>query len=268
MSPDHPEEARRPSLADLRAAALAGPPYEAAFLDALEADPRAGARAVSMTCIRRQAAVFTEQQRLLEMLRFEREAAAGGFSRVAGVDEAGRGPLAGPIVAGAVVLSHPIEGLDDSKRLTAEQRDRLFEVIHAEACDVGMAVVASEEIDRDGIQSSNYRAMKEAVEALHMTPDFLLVDGFSIQGCALPQMRIVKGDRRSLSIAAASIVAKVTRDRMMDELDAQYPQYGFAQHKGYGTRDHLEAIKRHGPCAVHRKSFAPIAEMRETGLLF
>lgn len=209
-----------------------------------------------------------ESLRLEQMLKFEREAHANGFARVAGVDEAGRGPLAGPIVAAAVVLAEPVPGADDSKRLTAAQREELYEAITAGGHAVGVSVIDACELDRMGLQQANYAAMLRAAESISPPPDFLLVDGFQIRGAAIPQQRLVRGDSRSLSIAAASIVAKVTRDRLMDELDARYPGYGFARHKGYGTRQHLEALARLGPCPVHRMSFAPVGLSAETGLLF
>ena len=210
-----------------------------------------------------------EDVRLEAMLRFEHEAAARGFRRVAGVDEAGRGPLAGPIVAGAVVLSEPIPGLNDSKLLTEAQRESLFERLMTGGHAIGCAVVPADEIDALGIQTANYAAMLRAVAALTPEPpDFLLVDGFSIPGCVTPHLRLVKGDRRSLSIAAASIVAKVTRDRLMVELDGRCPGYGFARHKGYATPEHLEALKRLGPCPAHRRSFAPLSRTLETASLF
>ena len=201
-------------------------------------------------------------------MRFEREAAANGFRRVAGVDEAGRGPLAGPIVAAAVVLAEPVAGLNDSKLLTASQRQALYEILTEGRHSIGVGVIDEGTIDRHGIQPANYAAMAQAVGALTPPPDFLLVDGFLIRGCPLPQKPIVKGDRRSPSIAAASIIAKVTRDRIMDELDEQYPMYGFARHKGYATREHLDALSRLGPCPAHRRSFAPLAESATTGTLF
>ena len=203
-----------------------------------------------------------------DMQAFERAARLSGFARIAGVDEAGRGPLAGPIVAGAVVLSGSIHGLNDSKLLTEARREVLFQTLQEGLHAIGIGVITASEIDRLGIQQANYLAMAKAAAALDPPPDFLLVDGFAIKGCDIPQKPIVKGDRRSFSIAAASIVAKVTRDRMMKDLDNEYPGYGFAKHKGYGTPGHLEALQRLGPCPFHRKSFAPIARWLETEDLF
>jgi ribonuclease HII len=202
-----------------------------------------------------------------EMTHFERDVADAGFVRVAGVDEAGRGPLAGPIVAGAVVLRCTISGLNDSKQLTEHQRETLYTLITDGTHAVGIGIVEADEIDRFGIQCANYRAMLEAVEALSPPPDFLLVDGFEIKGYRGPQKRIIRGDARSVSIAAASIVAKVTRDRIMKQLADVYPQYGFDRHKGYGTAAHLDALRRLGPAACHRRSFAPIAQAPDTGEL-
>lgn len=199
-----------------------------------------------------------EATRLHSMWTFEAEARANGFFHVAGVDEAGRGPLAGPLVAAAVILTELVPGVDDSKRLTTARREALYETLRAGAHAIGVAIVAPETIDRVGIQQANYMAMAQAVQALGTAPDFLLVDGFIIPGTPWPQKRLIKGDQRSLSIAAASIVAKVTRDRIMMELDVKYPVYGFARHKGYGTREHIKAINVFGPCPAHRRSFAPM----------
>lgn len=202
------------------------------------------------------------------MMDFEREAAENGFRRIAGVDEAGRGPLAGPIVAAAVVLAEPVAGLNDSKQLTAAQREDLYGVLTEGPHAIGVAIIEADTIDRHGIQSANYAAMAQAATAISPAPDFLLVDGFVIRGCPLPQKAIVKGDCRSASIAAASIIAKVTRDRIMDGLDEQYPEYGFVRHKGYGTREHLDMLAKLGPCPAHRRSFAPLSEIVEQGTLF
>ncbi len=256
------------TLNELRARVDAGPPYAQDFLASLRLDPRTGAQKLYAVCLRRMRIRSTQWQDERRAYTFERTAAEQGFRRVAGVDEAGRGPLAGPIVAAAVVLEHPIPDLNDSKQLTPEQRTRLFDLLHRGRHAIGIAVVSSGEIDQTGIQPANYAAMYRAVTRLTPAPDYLLVDGFEIAGCPIPQCRIIKGDCRSQSIAAASIVAKVTRDRIMDELDGQFPQYGFARHKGYATSDHLEAIERWGPCPCHRRSFAPLARPVQTGYLF
>ncbi len=209
----------------------------------------------------------SETTRLEGMLEIEARLWEQGFRRVAGVDEAGRGPIAGPIVAAAVVLAAPLPELNDSKRLSESCRKRLY----AQLCDgshqVGVATVSAQTIDAHGIQQANYRAMLEAIDALPTPPDFVLVDGYALHGLALPAMRVIKGDARSLSIAAASVVAKVTRDALLEALHEQYPQYGFARHKGYGTREHLDALARHGPCPEHRRSFAPLAIAGEESFL-
>lgn len=203
----------------------------------------------------------------IPLLEFERQMWNSGIQRIAGVDEAGRGPLAGPVVAAAVILAGPVDGVNDSKKLTAAKRERLFGEISQGNHAVGIAVIEADEIDRNGIQAANYAAMAQAAQGISPLPEFLLVDGFAIKGCAIPQKRIIKGDQLSQSIAAASIMAKVTRDRIMVELDVRYPEYGFAKHKGYGTRAHIEAIEKFGPCHIHRKSFAPMSKMIETGEL-
>lgn len=202
------------------------------------------------------------------MLELERTVLDAGRCRIAGIDEAGRGPLAGPIVAAAVVLGEIVDGVNDSKLLTESRRESLFKILFDGPHSIGIEVVDSTFIDTNGIQPANYAAMRGAAARLSCAPDFLLVDGFAIPGCATPQMRVIKGDRRSLSIAAASIIAKVTRDRMMKRLHDVYPEYGFADHKGYGTKRHLKAIEEYGPCPAHRRSFAPIATAVATGTLF
>lgn len=201
-------------------------------------------------------------------MAFEREARVQGFMRVAGVDEAGRGPLAGPLVAAAVLLKAPMAGLDDSKRLTPARREALYGALYAEGHAIGVHCVEAAEIDEIGIQQANYAAMARAAAALMPAPDLLLIDGYHVPGIAVPQWRIIKGDQRSLSIGAASIVAKVTRDRIMARLDEEYPRYGFGKHKGYGTGEHLALLAKHGPCPAHRMSFAPLARNTKTSLLF
>ena len=182
-----------------------------------------------------------------------------GFDRVAGVDEVGRGCLAGPVVAAAVVLDPAahVAGLADSKLVPPEERDTLAALIIVRAVAWAVAVVDAGEIDRLNIHRASLQAMRQAVGALAPLPDAVLVDGFRIPDLAIPQRGIVKGDRRCAAIAAASIVAKVTRDRLMQELDVQDPRYGFARHKGYATAEHLDAVARYGYSAIHRRSFRP-----------
>lgn len=212
-----------------------------------------------------RAAVITNPGRMLE---FERQLSKQGVRRIAGVDEAGRGPLAGPVVAAAAVL--PLEwiqsglpddlgGLNDSKQLTEAKRERFFEFLisQAEVC-CGIAQLDEIEIDRWNILQATHRAMNAALEQLDPAPDHVLMDGRAVKSLQFPQTALVKGDARSYSIAAASVLAKVTRDRLMLEYHAQWPHYGFDQHKGYGTSMHLAAIAEHGPCPIHRMTFAPL----------
>lgn len=182
---------------------------------------------------------------------------------VAGVDEAGRGPLAGPVVAAAVILDdmHPIKGLNDSKKLTAKQREKLFDEIRAKALCCSIAQASVEEIDELNILQATLLAMRRAVEGLRLKPAKVLVDGNRLPTLDVLAEAIVGGDALVPSISAASILAKVTRDRWCAELDAQYPQYGFAGHKGYGTAEHLAALKAHGACPQHRKTFRPVTEV-------
>jgi ribonuclease HII len=202
--------------------------------------------------------------------QFEFESALwqSGCLRVAGVDEAGRGPLAGPVVAAAVMLPpawletglpEELRGLNDSKQLTEARREAFFDVlVRLPEIQIGIAVVGAAEIDRINILQATHRAMNEALARLVPAPEHALVDGLRVKTLKFPQTPIVKGDARSYSIAAASVLAKVTRDRMAVEWNAQWPEYGFAVHKGYGTPQHLEAIRKHGPCPIHRRSFAPL----------
>jgi ribonuclease HII len=191
------------------------------------------------------------------LLRFEEDYWARGIVRIAGVDEAGRGPLAGPVVAAAVIFPRGIviPGVNDSKKLTEKKRELLFGPIHEQALAVGVGVVDHEEIDRINILQASMLAMRKAIAQLSVEPEQLLVDGNFFRHTQYSVLNIVKGDARSHSIAAASIVAKVTRDRMMMELDALYPEYLFAQHKGYGTRAHIAAIAKYGYCPIHRRTF-------------
>lgn len=192
--------------------------------------------------------------------RFESAAWRRGITRLAGVDEAGRGPLAGPVVAAAVVLEPGarIAGVDDSKRLPPEERRRLFDVIRERAVGVGVGVVDHVTIDRINILQATRLAMGQALGALGIEPELVLTDYVAVPGLHCPQRNLVEGDRRSASVAAASIIAKVTRDRIMEEADREYPVYGFGRHKGYPTPEHRMALEQHGPCALHRRTFAGI----------
>lgn len=207
-----------------------------------------------------QGELFSAQP--LDNLKYEKHAGNNGFMVVAGIDEAGRGPLAGPVTAAAVILPAGllISGVDDSKKLTPDRREKLFEIILSQALSVGVGIIGPAEIDRINILQATRRAMLAAVQQLSPQPDYLLIDGISTIDSVIPQKTIKKGDSLSLSIAAASIVAKVTRDRYMIEMDSIYPGYGFAGHKGYGSAAHLDAIRRIGPCPIHRLSFGGVKE--------
>ena len=188
---------------------------------------------------------------------YEERRYAEGYSAVCGLDEAGRGPLCGPVVAAAVILplGLEIEGLNDSKKLSEKKREALFDVIKEKAIAYAIAQASPEEIDEINILNASMLAMRRAVEALNVPADFALIDGNCSRGFNIPTETVVKGDSKSYSIAAASILAKVTRDRQCIELDAAYPQYGIAKHKGYPTKDHMDAVREHGVAPIYRKSF-------------
>jgi ribonuclease HII len=191
-------------------------------------------------------------------LDFEEQAHSEGFRFIAGVDEVGRGCLAGPVVAGACILdiSKPLpEGLNDSKKLTAAKREKIADELRASCIAYAVGVIDAEEIDRINILQATFAAMRLAVEQLKPQADFLLIDAVQLKGHPLPQKSIIKGDAISASIAAASIIAKTYRDNLMAEHDTEFPQYGFASHVGYGTKQHLTALREHGPCRLHRKTF-------------
>ena len=196
-----------------------------------------------------------ERARLEALSAYEREYAARGA--LAGIDEAGRGPLAGPVVAAAVILDPEKEILwiDDSKKLSEAKREALYPEIMEKALSVGVGIVDAARIDEINILQATYEAMRQAISGLRVEPAMLLVDAVRIPGIAIPQLPIIKGDAKSISIGAASIIAKVTRDRLIREADALYPGYQFAKNKGYGTAEHIEALRRLGPCPIHRRSF-------------
>jgi len=202
------------------------------------------------------------QNQFYSMLRFEREAKKNGFHLIAGIDEVGRGPLAGPVVAAAVILKEEcyIPGLTDSKKLTSTMRDRFYDMIYEQAEAIGVGVVSPSIIDEINIYEATKLAMTKAIKKLSKAPAYLLLDAMKLD-LQIPQTSIIKGDSQSISIAASSVIAKVTRDRLMEDISEQYPEYGFDQHMGYGTKQHLSALKKYGVTEHHRKSFAPVKEL-------
>lgn len=203
---------------------------------------------------KKQEKLEKELARVEAMLTYERGYAG---QVICGIDEAGRGPLAGPVVAAAVILSpeKPILYVNDSKKLSEKKREELYDVILRDAVSVGVGIVSAEEIDRINILQADYEAMRIAVSKLSVPPEVFLNDAVTVPGLSGRQVPIIKGDAKSLSIAAASIIAKVTRDRMMREYDLIWPEYGFARHKGYGTKEHIDQIRALGPCPIHRRTF-------------
>ncbi|UCE86429.1 MAG: ribonuclease HII, partial [Deltaproteobacteria bacterium] len=215
-------------------------------------------------CTRRLELERAEARRMAGLFRRERQLARAGARLVAGVDEAGVGPLAGPIVAAAVVLPGRVSlaGLDDSKRVDPRRRARLDAEIRRQALAFAVAELAAAEVDALNVYRAGLEAMRRAVEGLPLRPDHVLVDARTIPGICAPQTAILGGDASEACIAAASILAKEHRDRVMRRHHAEYPEYGFARHKGYGTAAHREALRRYGPCPIHRRSFAPVAQTR------
>lgn len=227
------------------------------MVDELKADSRKSVQQIAVRIEKAIAKREDELQRLKEMQAFERDAKENGFSYIAGLDEAGRGPLMGPVVASAVILPDNcvIEGLNDSKKLSEQKRDELYDIIQEKAISIGVGISSHLEIDDINILNATKLAMKRAIEELDQQPDYLLIDAVELTDIVIEQESLIKGDARSLSIAAASVIAKVTRDRIVSELAEKYPEYGFEQHKGYGTSAHYDAIRKHGITPVHRKSF-------------
>lgn len=243
-------------IADIKAAfAQAGPEQLPQLMQQYAEDTRSGVQAEVKKAVRKLEALEAEKKRTWQMNAFEREYAQAGF--ICGIDEVGRGPLAGPVVAGAVILPRDCQilYLNDSKQLTARKREELFDVIMEQAVSVGLGFVGPERIDEINILQATYEAMREAISKLVPQPDLLLNDAVTIPQVSIRQIPIIKGDAKSASIAAASIVAKVTRDRLMEQYDEVFPGYGFAANKGYGAQVHLEALKKYGPTPIHRRSF-------------
>ncbi|MCI9411601.1 MAG: ribonuclease HII [Eubacterium sp.] len=226
------------------------------LFDQYSEDGRSGVAKLILTYQKRQKAYEDECRRLEVMQEFERKY-GNDFTCICGIDEAGRGPLAGPVVAGAVVLPKDckILYLNDSKKLSAKRREELFDEIKEKAVSYGIGMSSPERIDQINILQATYEAMAHAVQDLQVVPDLLLNDAVTIPQLPIKQLGIIKGDGKSVSIAAASIMAKVTRDRLMTEFAEMYPEYGFEGHKGYGSSAHIEALKKYGPCPIHRRTF-------------
>lgn len=229
------------------------------FLNACKCDVRKSVQSI----LRRYERTQQERMRLYAMYSYERCAAERGNCIVAGIDEAGRGPLAGPVAVAAVILpqEYLLLRLNDSKKLSEKVREELYETIVSDAVSYHVELIDAETIDRMNILEATRRGMYDAVAALLPTPQEVLIDAVALPRLRMASQSIVKGDAKSASIAAASILAKVTRDRLMLTYDKEYPVYGFAQHKGYGTREHIEAIRKYGICPLHRKTFEPIRSM-------
>ena len=230
-----------------------------AFLAECQNDGRKAAQQLVKRYQREQ----KERQRVAAMYSYEDEARAQGAEYIAGVDEAGRGPLAGPVVVGAVILPPDLylPKINDSKKLSAKVREELYAEIKAKALAVQTAVISEKVIDRINIYQATINGMYDAIFALQPEPQHVLIDAVKLEQLPMSSQSIIKGDAKSASIAAASIIAKVERDHLMEEYAKQYPEYGFDSHKGYGTADHIAAIRKYGPCPIHRMSFAPLSTM-------
>jgi ribonuclease HII len=260
MSPD---EIARMSVFELRERFVEkGRPLPAECEEALRRDGRAGARAVHEAILRRRRGNRSEGQRLRHLLRYETPLWEKGLTRIAGVDEAGMAPLAGPVVAAGVILPRDFRprGIDDSKQVDAADRARLAAEIKQAAICWAIGIATVEEIDAINIYRAGLLAMKRAIEGLASCPEHILIDARRLPELRIPQQGIIHGDALSLTIAAASILAKTTRDAMMADYDQRYPGYGFARHKGYPTAEHFAALERLGACVLHRRSFAPVRQ--------
>jgi ribonuclease HII len=251
-----------PPLSEIRRA-LANPACDPAYIDALRRDPRESVASLLDSAERRSSRLEQQREHHEEMLGIERELHATGRFVIAGVDEAGLGPLAGPIVAAAVILGDAIglHGIDDSKRLDAGKRARLAREIHERAAGISIGLAEVEEIDELNVYHAGLLAMRRAVDGLPIRPDHVLVDARRIPDIGIEQSAYIRGDARSLSIAAASIIAKTHRDSLMEDLDRTYPGYGFRRHKGYGTPEHQAALRRLGASVVHRTSYDAVREL-------
>jgi ribonuclease HII len=231
------------------------------FIKQLKQDERKGVQTLVKRWYREQEQKKQEHEKFMFMTAYEQKHYNEGYRLMAGIDEVGRGPLAGPVVAAAVILptNFYLPGIDDSKKLSEQKREQFFAEISEKALSIGIGLIENNEIDEINIFAATKRAMLTAISQLEPKPDFLLVDAVKLE-TDYPSEAIIKGDGLSISIAAASIVAKVTRDRVLKEYDQLYPQYGFARNAGYGTKEHIQAIELHGITPIHRKSFSPIKE--------
>lgn len=235
----------------------------------LRNDKRKGVQTALNKFIKQKEKEQAQKGKFQFLQKYEQDLRKQGISLIAGIDEVGRGPLAGPVVSAAVILEENIElyGIDDSKKLSESKRNYFYQQIVEQARSIGIGIVSAETIDEINIYQASIQAMKQAINKLDELPEHLLIDAMSLP-VNIPQTSIVKGDSKSISIAAASIIAKVTRDRMMKELDQLYPAYGFANHMGYGTKEHLDALGKYGPIKEHRNTFAPVQSVlfdRELG---
>ncbi len=246
----------RKSISEIREAFKAASVEELpALMEHYGADERSGVQRLIAQAQGRIEKLEAEKHRIYELSAYERQYAQAAY--ICGIDEAGRGPLAGPVVAGAVILPKDcgILYINDSKKLSPARREELYQVIMDQAVAVGIGQISPQRIDEINILQATYEAMRQAIGSLSVTPEILLNDAVTIPGVEIPQVPIIKGDAKSISIGAASIIAKVTRDRLMVDYDRQYPGYGFAENKGYGSAAHIEALKRLGPTPIHRRSF-------------
>jgi ribonuclease HII len=230
------------------------------IIDKLKNDTRSSVQRIVSTWENRRKKIELEKERIAALYKYERQLNNAGYNLVAGVDEAGRGPLAGPVMVAAVILPPDcyLPGLNDSKKLTPPQREKLYKEINEVAISVNRCEVSAEIIDEINIYRATVGGMYSAIAGLTTAPQAVLIDAVPLPHLTIPSKSIISGDQVSASIAAASIIAKVERDHIMNELDRQYPRYGFSRHKGYGTQEHMDALAKYGPCPCHRRSFAPV----------
>ncbi|WP_034303498.1 ribonuclease HII [Alkalibacterium sp. AK22] len=252
------------TIKEIRQTLNSDQPVEATYINQLRSDERAGVKAALKSWEKQQAKAAYLREKFEEMQQYEHRARKQGASLIAGIDEVGRGPLAGPVVSAAVMLPEDIEliGINDSKQLSLKDRVKWFDVITEKALAVSVSVVSAEVIDQLNIYQATRLSMKEAIANLTYAPDHILVDAMHID-TSISQEKIIKGDAKSISIAAASIIAKVTRDRLMEDYDRQFPGYGFSRNVGYGTKEHLAGLEKYGPSPIHRFSFSPVSDFKK-----